>query len=120
MLFFFGLLLIIYPIASTVFCTYVKYPIRTNTRKQLTLADPYARVVVVCVMFTAYFDPVSVHATNDIQSRDPSVNYQSRQQISPRLPADMPLFPSSFYFSCSSIRRENGGERYDESYVRDR
>ena len=87
MIFFFSkLLLSNYPIASTVFCTCVKCAIRTSTRKQLTLGDPYASVVVLCGMFTAYFDPVSVHATNDIPSRDPSVNYQSRQQISPRPP----------------------------------
>jgi Na+-translocating ferredoxin:NAD+ oxidoreductase RnfD subunit len=75
----FFLLLINYPIASTVFCTYVKCAIRTSKRKHLTLGDPYARVVVVCVMFTAFFDLVSVHGTNDFQNRDPSVNYQSRQ-----------------------------------------
>ena len=61
-----------YPLASTVFCTYVKCAIRTITRRQLAVGDPYARVVViVCGMFTAYFDPVSVHATNDILSMEP-------------------------------------------------
>ena len=99
--FFFELLLINYPLASTVFCTYVKCAIRKSTRKQLTLGDPYASVVVVCGMFTVYFDPVSVHATNDIPSRDPSVNYQSRQQISPRPPADMPLFLVPFIFPAA-------------------
>jgi len=99
--FFFELLLINYPLASTVFCTYVKCNNRTSTRKQLTSDDPYASVVVVCGMFTVYFDPVSEHATNDIPSRDHSVNYQSRQQISPLPPADVPLFLVPFIFPAA-------------------
>jgi hypothetical protein len=111
---FFFLLHIVSPLASTVFCTYVKCAVRTSTRKQLTIGDLYARVVVVVYdMLTAYFDPVSVHATNDILSREPLGKFPITPANKPTPARRHASFPSFFYFSCSSIRRENGGERYD-------
>jgi hypothetical protein len=64
--------------------------------------------IVYCV-FTTYFDPVSILATDDFLSRGTLDKLPITPAKKPTPAPGYASFPGSYCFSCSSIRRENGG-----------